>query len=156
MTAVFEELRDDPKFEALASELEIRPVPQCWVPGPEEAVITAPSEPTVFIAMVNDESADRKFTASLVNTLHELELERASQPPVIHVTVPATPENGLTPGEYEVRTGPQPTVSYRLQPTFTPSTGDDTCADIPVYRDSQPPRSRLTGFLARRHRSAPH
>lgn len=146
MTAVFEELQGDGRFRALAGELAARPVSQRWAPGPEDAVVLAPSEPVEFDAMVSL-TDNRKFTDSLVKALHELELERAAQPPVIHLTVPATTENGLVPGEYQVRTGPHPTLSLNATP---PS--DDTSHDIPVYRDRRR-GGRLTSRLARRLRA---
>jgi hypothetical protein len=162
MTVVTEEF-----MQRMAESLADRPVPRPAAgqrPGPEDAVIVFPLEPVEFNGLVKEYMGpdkgeqDREFALGLLGTLHELEVERASQPPVIHMTVPSTQENGLAPGQYEVRTGPMPRVTFTPNPENVRN--DMTLTDMQAipYQEADAPdhlerprTGRLTGFLARHH-----
>lgn len=144
MTSITEE-----SYQAVAASLAGRPVPDRPGVGPEQVVIVLQSDPAEFDSLMRS-WPDHEFAVDLLGRLHELDVERASRPPVIQMTVTASEENGLVPGEYEVRTGPQPVVTFT--PVIAPARADMTLTDMtPIPAADEPGEHRgfLSGFLAR-------
>jgi hypothetical protein len=73
---------------------------------------------------------DQDNARELVKGLHGLELERAAQPPEVHVTI--TPPGGqqAVPGHFVVSTGPDKQISYVDAPDQAAGTGTAPVVDV--------------------------
>lgn len=119
-TPVFDEIRDGWDDRVTAWDLGKRPVRRrvsdSSVLDPDTAIV-ADSETTLFRALIR-EHPDPAAAEQIAETQHQLDLERAAQPPVIEVTV-TTPPEGIRRADLArtamqaVRrfTGPQPVLS---------------------------------------------
>lgn len=161
MTAVFEELAADDGLRPTWEYFAARPVPVSHRFAYQSELhpdrpITVQSDARDLMRLVNTWGRDlddetereraREYAMDLLSALHDMEVERAAQPPVINVTVtPPAGVPGMPAGNYQVQTGPQPTVS------FWPAQArlDDTSTDMPVYRPPQRRGLRLLRGLFR-------
>jgi hypothetical protein len=76
------------------------------------------------------EWADQGNVRELLHGLHGFELERAAQPPEVHVTI-APPEGAhAVPGHFVVQTGPDRQISYVAAPDQPAGTGPKTVVDL--------------------------
>jgi hypothetical protein len=126
-TPVFDAVCDLLPDKATAWDIRKRPVPRRLsddaVLDPETAIVVT-CEPVVFRGLVR-EWPDRDFAEDIAETMHDLDLERAAQPPVIEVTV-TTPPGGIPRADLtrlvaeKVRefTGPQPVLpdEFHVEP----------------------------------------
>ncbi len=74
--------------------------------------------PAAIFGQLAAEWPDQQTAHEIVEAVHELELERASKPPIINVAV--TPPGGLPVGHFRVDTGPQQKVAYVVGPPPEP------------------------------------
>jgi hypothetical protein len=134
----------DGEFGKIAAEFAARPMlvqPPVRGKAPsvlDPAVVVPLSGEARELARLFSSWEDSEFAIGLQALLHEKDIERASQPPVIEVTV--TPPQGVPappPGKYVVSTGPNQVVA------FHPSPSQDTRLDLPVV--TEPPRVRHQG-----------
>lgn len=99
---VFDELRDTWPDRVTAWDLGKRSVPRrvsdASMLDPETAIV-ADCEPREFRTLIR-EWPDRDAAEEIAETLHQLDLDRAAQPPVIEVTV-TTPPDGIPRLELE-------------------------------------------------------
>lgn len=135
MSVASPEKISDEKFAAMWQELSARPLPQP-VARPtvldRQVYVPAQSSPDLLTGLLA-EVPDHGFAVELLSGIHEREVRRNAQRPVINVTV--------TPPADAFFAEQQPTFQPRVEATFS----DDTSYDIPVYREpAQPSRKRRT------------
>lgn len=128
-----EKISDD-KFAAMWQELSARPLPPpaARPTALDRQVYVPPQSAPELLTGLLSEVPDQGFAVELLSGIHEREVLRSAQRPVINVTV--TPPAGAFRVE-------KPT----FEPKITAEFSDDTSFDIPVYRDPEPrPSPRRT------------
>lgn len=152
MPSIFDQFVAEQEDNPLAAEMAARPLRRYCSDArilDSGTAIVVTSEPD-FFRQLTREWHDRDTTEALAEAVHQLELERASKPPVIEVTV-TTPPTGIPRAELGQLvqdtvariTGPQPVLppgDWEIAPAagdgYVPGAlGPPTLNDLPRWQE---------------------